>query len=173
VKNRKFSDGSQRHASAWAPLLPRNDLRTYAGKRPALYAFYLVTAFTIGRSLVHIIAPDGGAGSIASIPLAEFTSNGAAVVIHLFALWGLSQLLIGIFYLLAALRYRALIPLMYFLAIAEYLARLLIALAKPFETSATAPGAVGNYILPPLLFVMLLLSLRRGVRGPRSETPQA
>ncbi len=35
--------------------------------------------------LAHLLLPDGGAQSIASIPLDGFTSNGAVAVIHIFA----------------------------------------------------------------------------------------
>jgi len=45
----------------------------------------LLTVITIGRSLAHIFLPDGGAQSIATIPLDSFTTNGEATVIHIFA----------------------------------------------------------------------------------------
>jgi hypothetical protein len=35
----------------------------------------------------------------------------------------------------------------------------LLALAKPFETLGTAPGAIGNFVLIPLALLMLVLSL--------------
>jgi predicted permease len=49
---------------------------------------------------------------------------------------------------------------MYLFIFIEYAGRLLIDLAKPFETSGTAPGAFGNIILIPLSPAMLYLSLR-------------
>ena len=149
-------------------LLPETISGEYHGSRLALYFFYVLTAVTVVRSIVHIVAPDGGAQSIATIPLDAFTANGAATVIHLFALWGLAQLIIGVVYVLAALRYRALIPLLYLLAVIEYGVRLVLTWWKPLETDGTAPGAVGNYVLVPLLVLMLVLSLvpRRGGSGP-------
>lgn len=81
--------------------------------------------------------------------------------IPIFGLWGLSQLVVGILYVLALARYRSLIPLFYLLAIVEYAVRLVLTLAKPLEISGTAPGAVGNYVQIPILGVMLWLSLRR------------
>lgn len=133
----------------------------YRGRLVSLYFFVLLTAVTLVRSLIHIIAPDGGAQSVATIPLDAFTDNGVAVVVHLFALWGLSQLVVGVLYLVALLRFRGLIPLLYGLAIVEYGVRLLLTFLKPIETTGTAPGAVGNYVLLPLLAVMLWLSLSR------------
>lgn len=82
-------------------------------------------------------------------------------MVHLFALWGLSQLIVGIVYVLALLRYRSLIPLLYALALVEYATRLALTWFKPMEIAGTAPGGLGNYVLIPVLAVMLWLSLRR------------
>jgi hypothetical protein len=132
---------------------------TYRGRKIALWLFYPITLFTIARSLVHILAPDGGAQSIATFPLDSYTYSGAAAVVHLFALWGLSQLLLGLIYLVILWRYRSLIPLMYLLLAIEYSARLLLGGFKPVELSGTAPGAIGNIFLIPLALLMLFLSL--------------
>jgi hypothetical protein len=41
----------------------------------------------------------------------------------------------------------------------EYSVRLELTFAEPFETVGIAPGAIGNYILIPLVSFMLVLSL--------------
>jgi len=140
-------------------LLPRTLSNDYYGSRIAVAFFVLLTVVTLGRSIAHIILPDGGAQSIATIPLDRFLPAGAEAVIHLFALWGLSQLIVAVLYLLTLLRYRTLIPLLYLLAIGEYAVRLILTAVKPMETDGTAPGAIGNYILVPLLGIMFALSL--------------
>jgi len=142
-------------------LLPGTIDNEYRGSRVALAFFVLLTIVTVARSVVHIIAPDGGAQSIATIPLDSFTANGAATVVHLFALWGLSQLIVGLLYVVALLRYRSLIPLLYLLALVEYAVRLVLIWVKPIETVGTAPGGIGNYVLVPVIAGMLWLSLRR------------
>ena len=136
-------------------------MNEYRGSPIALWVFALMTLVTVGRSLAHILLPDGGAQSIATIPLDDFTANGAAALIHVFAEWGLSQLMFGLFYVIVLLRYRSLIPLMWLFILLEYSGRLLLGLAKPFELAGTAPGAVGNYVFIPLALIMLLLSLRK------------
>lgn len=141
-------------------LFPRQVTNEYRGTAVAKYFFVLMAIVTIARSLAHILLPDGGAQSIATIPLDEFTVNGAATAVHLFALWGLSQLLMGLLYVVVLWRYQALIPLMYLLMVVEYAGRLLLTVAKPIETHGTAPGAIGNYIIIPLALVMLALSLK-------------
>ncbi len=143
-------------------ILPKTIDNRYRGLAPAKYFFYLVVLFTIARSLIHIFAADGGAQSIATIPLDTFSpANAADTVIYLFAVWGLSQLLMGFVYLLAALRWRSLIPLMYVLVALEYALRLTIGHAKPIETLGTAPGEIGNYVLVPAAVLMLILSIIR------------
>ena len=142
-------------------LLPGTIDNEYRGSRVALAFFVLLTIVTVARSVVHIIAPDGGAQSIATIPLDSFTANGAATVVHLFALWGLSQLIVGLLYVVALLRYRSLIPLLYLLALVEYAVRLVLTWVRPIETVGTAPGGIGNYVLVPVIAGMLWLSLRR------------
>ena len=141
-------------------LFPQSITNQYRGAFLARWVFVLLMLVTIARSLAHIFLPDGGAQSIATIPLDTFTVNGAAALIHLFGLWGLSQLLFGLLYAIVLWRYQSLIPLMYLFILMEYTGRLLLTFAKPFETNGTAPGAIGNYVLIPLALVMLILSLQ-------------
>lgn len=143
-------------------LLPQPITNEYRGAPVARWVLLLLTVVAIARSLAHIFLPDGGAQSIATIPLDSFTANGAAAVVHIFGLWGLSQLLFGLVDALVLWRYRSLIPLMWLFVLIEYSGRLLLAVAKPFETTGTAPGAIGNYVLIPLALVMLALSLKQG-----------
>jgi len=146
-------------------LFPKQLSNDYQGILLAKWVFVALTVLTIGRSLAHIFLPDGGAQSIATIPLDEFTSNGVAAIIHIFALWGLSQLLFGLMYILVLWRYQALIPLMWLFILSEYSVRLLLTYAKPFEIVGTAPGGIGNFIFIPLAFLMLVLSLMKKVNG--------
>ena len=57
---------------------------------------------------------------ISTIPIDTYSSSAAETVIGIFGLSGLSQLIIGLIYLLAAIRYRALIPFLYVLLTFEY-----------------------------------------------------
>ena len=145
-------------------LFPQNRTNAYRGNLIAKWVFVLFTLVTIARSLVHMFASDGGAQSIATIPLDSFTADGADAVILTFALWGLSQLLIGVIYGVVLWRYPALIPMMYLLIIFEYGMRIVLGAIKPIETTGTPPGAIGNYIIVPLAIIMLVLSLRNSDR---------
>ena len=83
-------------------ILPSQVDNAYSGHRLSLVFFYFITLLTICRSCVHIFAGDGGAQSIATIPLDAFTQGGAEGVIFLFAQWGIAQLMIGLIYLIVA-----------------------------------------------------------------------
>ena len=140
-------------------LLPAAIDNQFHGLKIAQYAFLILTVATLVRSLIHVFAPDGGAQSIATIPLASYPTEAAAAVILMFSLWGLSQLLMGVVYLVVYFKYKSLIPAMYVLMIVEYAMRIVIGQMKPIVTSGTAPGSVGNWIMVPVCVVLLVLSL--------------
>ena len=83
-------------------VLPKEINNTYQGRKIALYLFYFFTIMTVVRSLIHVFAPDGGAQTIATIPLDSFSNEGASAVILIFSLWGLSQLIMGMFYVIVS-----------------------------------------------------------------------
>ena len=140
-------------------IFPRQLSNDYQGKSIAKWVFLIMTIVTIVRSLIHMFAPDGGAQSIATIPLDSYSQAGAAAVILIFSLWGLSQLLMGFVYLVVYWRYQAWIPFMYLLIIVEYSMRIVLGGMKPIAVTGTAPGGVGNLLIVPLAIVMLILSL--------------
>jgi len=122
-------------------------------------SFVLIVVFTlvgIVRSLLHIFLPDGGAQLIATIPLDSFSEEAKAVVIGMFALWGLSQLLSSLVYIYILMKRKEWLPFAWLLLLIEYASRWLIGQFKPFETVQTAPGAIGNYVLMILSVVMLV-----------------
>ena len=83
-------------------LIPEKLDNTFTGNKVSLWFFYLLTAVTLWRSQHHIFAADGGAQTIATIPLDTYSPGASSTVIGIFALWGLSQLIIGEYMMLAA-----------------------------------------------------------------------
>ena len=148
-------------------LFPKMVDNRYRGLSIAKWVFVAMTILTIVRSMAHIFLPDGGAQSIATIPLDAFSSDASTVIIGMFAQWGLTQLMFGLLYVLVLWRYQSLIPLMWLFIAFEWSGRLLLGFVKPFETMGTAPGAIGNLIFPFLALIMLVLSLRtKKIRKP-------
>ena len=145
-----------------ATLLPPTITNNYRGSPVSKVVFSAMTVLTNGRSLAHICLHDGGARSIATIPLDRYQPKASDTIISMFALWGLSQLLMGFVYLLVLWRYQSLIPLMWFFVLVEWSGRLVLGICKPtIETIETPPGAVGNVVIPILSIIMLPLSLRK------------
>lgn len=150
-----------------AALFPSSADNAYRGAPLALVAFAAITTVSLVRSVIHLVAPDGGAQEIATIPLDAYGPAAAATVVHAFGLWGLSQLLLALVYVLVLVRYRSLVPLMFLLMAVEYAGRLALTFAKPIETVGTAPGAIGNWILAPLAVALCVASLRGGATARR------
>lgn len=142
-------------------ILPSTIDNNYNGNKIALWFFYLITAITVVRSCLHIFLSDGGAQSIATIPLDTFTDTGSGsdALIMIFAYWGLSQLMFGIIQVIVAIKYKSLIPLMFLMLVIEWSGRFIISIFKTIETVGEAPGEVGNKIFPVLCLVMFILSI--------------
>jgi hypothetical protein len=56
-------------------LLPSSFDNNFDGHPASLWLFGLITTVTLGRSLTHIFLPDGGAQSIATVPLSQYSSR--------------------------------------------------------------------------------------------------
>lgn len=137
-------------------LLPARADNTVRGMKLPVYVFSVIAGISTVRSLIHLLAPDGGAGSIAGIDLARAGQRGT---IFGFGLWGSSQLLYALVQLVVVSRYRSLVPLMYVLLILETLLRIFVGRTKPVPLTRTPPGATGNVVILPLAIGMLALSL--------------
>lgn len=137
-------------------ILPPQITNTIRGSRIPVIVFALYAVLSTVRSFIHLLAPDGGAGSIAGMDLSV---AGAEGIIFAFGLWGSSQLLLAIVQLLVVIRYRSLVPLMYVLLILEILLRELVGRIKPVTFAHTPPGAIGNQVVIVVAVLMLALSL--------------
>ncbi len=142
----------------FATLLPSSADNTIRGMKLPVYVFAVIAMVSTIRSLIHLLAPDGGAGSIAGMDLSV---AGAQGIIFSFALWGSAQLIYALIQLVVVFRYRSLVPFMYVLLILETLLRELVGHMKPVHFAHTPPGAIGNYVILPLAALMLALSLWR------------
>jgi hypothetical protein len=140
-------------------LLPRQADNTYRGHRLALWLFAILVLLKGIISLNSMINGRDVASSADGIPLDTFTPDGARTVVSLFALLGLSNLVICLLCIVVLARYRALIPLMFSLLLLQHLARKLIHQVMPIVTTGTPPGSVINLVLLVLMVVGLALSL--------------
>jgi hypothetical protein len=148
-------------------LLPPRIDNIIRGSRIPWIVFTLLAIVSTARSCIHLLSPDGGAGSIAGMDLSVAGANG---IIFAFALWGSSQVLFALVQIAVVVRYRALVPMMYVMLILETLLRELVGKMKPVTFAHTPPGAIGNQLILPLAIVMLGLALWSGFR--QADTAQ-
>ncbi|MHB1356343.1 MAG: hypothetical protein ACYCZF_10250 [Anaerolineae bacterium] len=83
-------------------LLPAKADNVIHGSKVPLYVLIVIAAIGTVRSFIHILAPDGGAGSIAGMDLSV---AGAGGIIFSFALWGSAQLVYALLQWLVIIRY--------------------------------------------------------------------
>ncbi len=140
-------------------LLPQRIDNTYRGHKLALWFFALVVLVKTLQGIVVIFNGYSIAISADAIPLDTYPTEAAQTVVALFALAGLSRLIMSLLCVLALVRYRSAIPFMFVLLIFEYLARHLVLHFNPIIRTETAPGSVVNLVLFSLMVVGLALSL--------------
>lgn len=143
-------------------LLP-SDARDYRGPQFVRWAALAYLVVITVRSLIHVLAPDGGAGSIASI---DTSGAEGSNVIAIFGQWGAIQLLLAAVLWVLLLRYGGLTPLVLLVFLVEPLLRALAGSLKPIEAVGTPPGASLNWVVLPIMAVLLILSLRESVTQP-------
>lgn len=138
-------------------LFPRID-RDYTGPRSAFVFLVIISIVSTIRSLIHILSADGGATSIAGIPI---DVAGGHNIVAIFGQWGASQLILALMYWLVIIRYRFLVPAMLGLTLVEQLLRLGVGQIKPIvEVIRAPPGAIGSLVLLPLTVIALWISLQ-------------
>ncbi len=146
-------------------LLPRQIDNAYGGYKAALWLFGLLVLIKAGIGLRCIFSGFTTATTGDGIPLDTFTTAGAQAVVSLFALWGLMQCVLCLLSVLALVRYRAMVPLLFALFLLEHLCRKAILHFLPIATTGTAPGFFVNLFLLAAMVVGLGLSLRGRDRG--------
>lgn len=133
-------------------LMP-TDPQNYTGPLLAVWLLGAYLVIIVARSLVHLFAPDGGAGSIATIDL---DVEGGVNIVALFGQWGAMQLLLAAVLIALVVRYRGLVPFAALALGVEPLLRMLSGTLKPL---GTAPGAALNELMGFSMLLVLWLAL--------------
>ena len=153
-------------------ILPGRIDNHFRGYRAALWLFVPVVCMRLGISLLHIFYADGGAQSVSTIPLDTYPHGAAQNVVALFARMGLEQFLFALFCVLALVRYRALIPLMYALLALNAVATRGLAYLKPLALAGASTARNPGLVLTILTITGLVLSLLgRGYREDDGARP--
>ncbi|MBI4885819.1 MAG: hypothetical protein HY824_01890 [Acidobacteria bacterium] len=152
-------------------ILPAQFDNHYRGHVSALWILALITTMTLAQSAVHLFTSDGGALSIAHIPLDTYSAGAAQNLVALYARLGLGQCLMGVLCLVALRRYRAMIPLLYVVLVLGYVAQWGVAQLKPTVTVGVSGASAPAVVLTTLGIVGLVQSLRgQGYRIARADS---
>ena len=140
-------------------LFPSRLNNRYEGSKIALYGLYPIFAMYIFRSLVHFLAENSGLVGIATIkefPVTEGLDPNN--IIYLFAsLWGATQVSLTIVLLILFLKYKNLIPLIYFICLLDQCFRLISGYLHPLGEDYyinTPPGVIST--IPILIYLSLI-----------------
>ena len=141
-------------------ILPRQIDNDYRGHPIAPWLFGAVILVKLGIGLGTIFNGHEAASSADGIPLDTFTPAGAQAVISLFAIWGIAQLVICLLCILALVRYRGMIPLLFALLLLEYVGKRVVLYFLPIARTGMPPGSMINLVLLGVMIIGLALSLQ-------------
>ena len=145
-------------------LFPRQVDNRFDGNRVALWLLGLLVALKLVVSLNSILNTASVAAGADGIALDSFGEAAAREVLLLFALMALAQLSLALVALAVLIRWRALVPFIYLLSLAEQLARRLIVqaheVARPESSSVALLVTWGVLAMLALGFVLSLLPRR-------------
>jgi hypothetical protein len=146
--------------AGWRARLFPADATKYEGPSAVVAALAVLDCAGAARSVVHLVASDSGARSVAGLPLG---GGGGDNVVALLAQWGGAQSLEALAIAAVVARYRGLVPLALLGLTLEQALRIGIGRAKPFRASHTPPGSIGSRALLPVCALLFAASLV----GPR------
>ena len=147
-------------------LFPRVIDNRFRGQWPGYWLLAPVLVLKIGIAVASILTP-GQANKADAINLSTYSESALRDAMTSTALLGLLHLCIGLFCLLAMIRYRAMVPLVYLWLLAEFLGRRVVLALYPMERT---PGLSSGSIVNLALLAMLVLGLALSV-WPRRDAP--
>ena len=138
-------------------VIPNSIENKIPDNRFVYYFAWLLVGFNFFRSLE--LNEDGGAESIAGIPLSTYSPEAAANIVAIFAQWGFSQLVLSCFLLLIIIKMRELIPLMLIIVALENILRGGVGIYKSLILEDAPPGAVSP-ILGLVTLAVFFISIK-------------
>lgn len=147
-------------------LFPRVIDDRFRGQWLGYWLLAPVLLLKFGIAMASILTPRQ-ANKADAIDLSTYSEAALRDAATSTALLGLLHLCIALFCLLAMIRYRAMVPLIYLWLVVEFLGRRVILDLYPIErTPGPSSGSVVNLVLIAMMVVGLALSV-----WPRRDTP--
>ena len=136
-------------------IFPNNPSR-FEGFRLIRLIAVLYMLVMVGRSCIHLFAPDGGAQSIAGI---DTSVEGGDNIIAIFHQWGAIQLILAVLLLVLFFRYPGLTPLILLTLALDPVLRFVAGQMMSLTTTGTPPGEALNGVAFYLLLILFMASL--------------
>jgi hypothetical protein len=140
-------------------IFPRQIDNTYRGHWLSTWLFVPIVLLELVIGTNSIINTRSVATGADGIPLDSFSDAAAREVVVEFAILGLWRLLFGLLGVVALVRYRAMIPLIYLLLIAQQIGARAILMTHPAGTGTTQVGSIVVLVLLGLTLAGFVLSL--------------
>ena len=140
-------------------IFPRHVDNTFRGHKLALWLFGFILLMKTAQGAAVLF---GGASIVSSadgIPLDTYAVPAAQTIVSLWALLGLTRLLISLLCLLVLVRYRSLLPFMFGFLLVQDVGRQIIFQFLPIARVGAPVGPTVNLVLMGLTLVGLVLSL--------------
>ena len=147
-------------------LFPRVFDNRFRGQWLGYWLMVPVLCLKLGVAMASILTP-GQANKTDAIDSSSYSAAALRDAMTSTALLGLLHLCIGLFCVIAMVRYRAMIPLVYLWLLAEFLGRRVILELYPMErVQGPSSGSILNLVLLGMMGLGLALSL-----WPRRDAP--
>lgn len=140
-------------------LLPRSIDNRYRGHKLAFLPFGLLVLLELIIGVNSIFRGYGVMTTADGIPLATFPAEATQTLLSVWALMGLSRIVIGLLCILVLVRYRGALPFMFALLLFQHLSARLIVHYLPLVKVATRSASIVNFTLLALMIGGLALSL--------------
>ena len=141
-------------------LLPPQLDNAYSGRKTALWLLGLLIALKLiiaANSMINTAQVAAGADGF---PLDSYGPDAARAVLMLFAAASPAQIVLGLFGVLALVRYRAMVPLVYLLFGVEFVLRRIVFEGYAIERAGNSQAPlIVNGTMAALLILGLALSL--------------
>jgi hypothetical protein len=138
----------------FARVFPRVIDNVYRGQWLGLALFVVFVALTLVKSVNSILNTRAVVTGADGIPLDSYGAAGAETVLSLFSLLSVGPLVLALLAVIALVRYRAMIPLLFLAFFTEHAIRRALAALNPIDRPEGAP--VGFYINLALAAILAL-----------------
>ena len=142
-------------------ILPRSIDNNYRGQTLALWILGLLVLMKLAIGVNSIVNGRVVMTAADGVPLDTYPASAAQTLIALWALLGLAHIIISALGIIVLVRYRSMIPFLFFLLLLQHLSGRVILQFLPIVRTGAPPASAINLIHLTLMIAGLALSLWR------------